>query len=97
MPDPDHGADFSYQHHRYIFRNLSTAMMSYEGEGYLNVTGAAKLPAGTGATALTIMSADVLTPDENYDRLYDIAVEIYEAGRSGDGQPISIMTGTVTR
>lgn len=97
VPDPDHGTDFSYQHHRYTFRNLSTAMMSYEGQGYLNVTGAAKLPAGTGATALTIMSADVLTPDENYDRLYDIAVEIYEAGRSGDGQPISIMTGTVTR
>lgn len=99
VADPDKSMDFSYQHHRYTFRNLSTAMTSYEGEGYLNVTGAAKLPAGTmgGPTALTIMDADVLTPDENYDRLYDIAVEIYESGRSGDGQPITIMTGTVTR
>ena len=99
VADPDNSMDFSYQHNKYTFRNLSTAMMTYEGEGYLNITGQEKIPSGTagGATALTIMDADTLTPDENYDRLYDITVEVYEPGRPGDGHPIMSMTGTVTR
>lgn len=99
VADPDNSMDFSYQHNKYTFRNLSTAMMTYEGEGYLNMAGQTKIPAGSmgGSTALTIMDADTLTPDENYDRLYDITVEIYEPGKSGDGHPIMSMTGTVTR
>lgn len=99
IADPDNSMDNSYQNHRYTFRNLSTALASYEGEGYLDTTAATQAPAGTlgGIKALTIMDADTLTPEKNYDRLYDITVEVYAAGKAGEGHPITTMTGTVTR
>lgn len=97
--DPDNSMDPSYKNHKYTFRNLSTAVTSYEGDGYLKTDAGTKTFEGSfgGRTALTIMDADTLTPEENYDRLYDITVEIYEPGKSADGHPILTMTGTVTR
>lgn len=85
-------------HIKYTFSNLAISGSSKSGVAYRNEDGTDYLPANSdGAKALTIMSADTLTPKVQKNHIYEIRVKVYEQGMKDSGNPLITMDGTVVQ